>query len=80
MTKKSINTLVESMVEAVAIAHGAKIVEKEITVGGKPQTTREAVGGMFDLDAARGILAKQLQDHRSKLVAALTGSDHVIVV
>ena len=71
MTKKSINTLVESMVQDIAIAHGAKIVTKQITVGGKTQDTVEAVGGMFDLDAARGILARQLQDHKEVLTAKL---------
>ena len=68
MTKKEIQNVVESLVEEIAVANGATIQTKTIKVGGRPTESREAVGGLFDLDACRGILAHALQANRETLV------------
>lgn len=68
-TKKDLAVAVEKLAEEIAVAHGATIEIKAIKVGGRLTDSRVAVGGLFDLDACRGILAKALQAKRTELVS-----------
>jgi len=68
MTKKEIAAVVESLVEEIAVSHGAEIQTTKIKVGGRLTDSRVAEGGLFSLDACRGLLAKALAAYRPHLV------------
>jgi hypothetical protein len=67
-TKKQLSEAIEGLAEQLAEQHGATIAEKTIKVGGRETKSRVAEGGVFDLDAARGILMAALRQHKDKLV------------
>lgn len=73
MTKKQFAAKVEALVEAIAVAHGATIVEKQMKVGGRDTTVREAEGGMFDLDGARRVLAHRMEQAKAALTGSMNG-------
>ena len=73
MTKKEIAAIVESMVEDIAVANGGTIESRTIKVGGRPTESAVSVGGLFDLDACRGILGHALAAHREVLVNHMPG-------
>ncbi len=68
-TKKDLAAKAEKLVERIAVAHGATIVQEEITVGGRATKTNVAKDGLFDLDACRGLLMRALDAYAEKLVS-----------
>jgi hypothetical protein len=68
MTKKEIQGIVEGIVEEIAVAHGAEIGTVKIKVGGRLTDSKVAEGGLFDLDACRGLLARALEANREALI------------
>ena len=71
MPKAKIAALVATLTEQIAIAHGATIVDTPMKVGGKETTVRKAEGGLFDLDAARQILARRLEAQAEALTVKI---------
>jgi hypothetical protein len=67
-TKKDLTAKLEKLAERIAISFGAQITTKQIKVGGRLTDSVVAEGGVFDLDACRGILMKALDAHADKLV------------
>lgn len=68
MTKKQLATLVENLVNKVAERHGATMTTKSQVVGGKTVDVSVAEGGLFNLEAARGILAAAITKKTDELV------------
>lgn len=68
MTKSELAKTIETAVEKLAVKYGATIETKQIKVGGKMQDSKIAVGGVFDLDGARNVFARNLNKQLDAII------------
>lgn len=70
-TKNELTQMCEDLVHQIAKKHGAKIVDKTITVGGKETKSKGTDGGLFDIPSARSLLLASLRKNQELLINVL---------